>query len=116
MALARLAVNAIISFSSIPLHLITILGILFFVIAILMSGYTFLIWLSGKALSGFATIILLQLGIASLIMVGLGIVGEYLSAIYQEVKKRPLYFIMENCEDNMEIISSDINSEISREK
>jgi glycosyltransferase involved in cell wall biosynthesis len=56
--------------------------------------------LAGRAVSGFATVILLQLIVGSLLMISLGIIGEYLARIYEEVKGRPRYLIKELIEPN----------------
>ena len=52
-------------------------------------------WASGEALEGFTTVIMLILIIGSLIMVSLGIIGYYLSRIYEEIKARPRYIVDE---------------------
>ncbi|MBE5966135.1 MAG: glycosyltransferase family 2 protein [Lachnospiraceae bacterium] len=91
--LLRLAVNAITSFTSVPLHCITILGILMFIGTTVIGIQTLYMKFSGRALNGFTTVILLQLFIGSAIMVSLGIIGIYLTKIYQEVKGRPRYLI-----------------------
>lgn len=91
--LIRLAVNAITSYTSIPLHFITVLGICLFIGAIVMGIQTLYMYFSGKALSGFTTVILLQLIIGSSIMISLGMIGIYLTKIYKEVKSRPRYLV-----------------------
>ncbi|NLL01037.1 MAG: glycosyltransferase family 2 protein [Clostridiales bacterium] len=91
--LIRLAANAITSYTSVPLHCITLLGIIMFIGAILMGIQTLFMKLSGKASDGFTTVILLQLIIGSSIMTSLGIIGIYLTKIYKEVKARPRYLI-----------------------
>lgn len=50
---------------------------------------------SGQAFTGFTTVIILILGIGSSIMISLGIIGIYISKIYDEVKGRPRYIISE---------------------
>lgn len=57
--------------------------------------------LSGRALTGFTTVILLILGIGSSIMISLGIIGVYISKIYDEVKKRPRFIIAEERKSQM---------------
>lgn len=52
--------------------------------------------LAGLAVSGFATVILLELIIGSFLMISLGIIGEYLARIYEEVKGRPRYIVSES--------------------
>lgn len=91
--LFKLAVNAITSFTTVPLHFITILGTLLFILSIGLGIQTLYMKLSGKALDGFTTVILLQLLIGSCIMISLGIIGIYLTKIYHEVKARPRYLI-----------------------
>lgn len=94
--LIRLAVNAITSYTSVPLHCITVLGILMFLGAIVLGVQTLYMYFSGQALSGFTTVILLQLIVGSSIMISLGMIGIYLTKIYKEVKGRPRYLVS-NC-------------------
>jgi hypothetical protein len=54
--------------------------------------------LAGRAVSGFATVILLELIVGSFLMISLGIIGEYLARIYEEVKHRPRYVVTESLE------------------
>lgn len=91
--LFRLALNSIAAFSSAPLHLITLAGMLFIFFATVMGLTTLTQYFSGVAVSGFATVILLLLIIGGVIMISLGIIGEYLAKIYDEVKARPRYLI-----------------------
>lgn len=91
--LIRLAANAITSYTSVPLHCITLLGILMFVAAVVLGFQTLIMKISGKASDGFTTVILLQLFIGSSIMTSLGMIGIYLTKIYKEVKGRPRYLV-----------------------
>ena len=91
--LVRLAVNAITSYTSVPLHCITLLGIIMFFGAIALGIQTLYMKFFGQATSGFTTVILLQLIIGSSIMVSLGMIGIYLTKIYKEVKGRPRYLV-----------------------
>lgn len=56
-------------------------------------------YLTGEALEGFTTVILLQLFTGTLLMFSLGIIGYYLAKIYDEVKRRPRYVIAETLDD-----------------
>ena len=56
-------------------------------------SHTVYMKLSGAAINGFTTVILLLLIIGSSLMIGLGIIGEYLARIYDEVKQRPRYIV-----------------------
>lgn len=91
--LIRLAANAITSYTSVPLHCITILGIIMFIGTLILGIQTLYMKFTGKATDGFTTVILLQLMIGSSIMISLGIIGIYLTKIYKEVKARPRYLI-----------------------
>lgn len=91
--LIRLAMNAITSYTSVPLHCITLLGIFMFIGTIVLGIQTLYMKFAGKATSGFTTVILLQLIIGSSIMISLGMIGIYLAKIYKEVKARPRYLI-----------------------
>jgi len=91
--LVRLALDAMTTFSSAPLRLITALGTGFLLFAIVIGAQTLFQKLSGNAVDGFTTVILLLLIIGSAIMVGLGIIGEYIGRIYDEVKHRPRFII-----------------------
>jgi hypothetical protein len=50
-------------------------------------------WFQGRAVSGFATTIITLLVVGSFIMISLGIIGEYLAKIYDEIKARPSYLV-----------------------
>ena len=95
---SKLALIGITTFSSFPLHLVTFAGVIFFVFAVGLGIQTLYLKLAGRAFTGFATVILLELIIGSLLMISLGIIGEYLARIYEEVKGRPRYIVMESIE------------------
>lgn len=92
----RLAMDAVTSFSSAPLQLVTVLGLIFLGLAGVIILQTLINWLSGNAVEGFTTVILLLLIIGSALMLSLGIIGQYLAKIYAEIKNRPRYIIAEN--------------------
>lgn len=92
----KLALIGITTFSSFPLHFVTFAGIVFFIFAVGLGIQTLYLKLAGRALTGFATVILLELIIGSLLMISLGIIGEYLARIYEEVKGRPRYIVTES--------------------
>lgn len=94
----RLAITGVTAFSSFPLQLVTLAGGVFFVFAVLLGAQTLYLKLAGRAVSGFATVILLELIIGSSLMISLGIVGEYLARVYEEVKGRPRYVVTHSIE------------------
>jgi glycosyltransferase involved in cell wall biosynthesis len=94
----KLALTGISAFSSLPLQFVSMTGLLFFAFSIVFGIYTLVLQLSGHSVSGFATVILLLLIIGSLLMLSLGIIGEYLARIYEEVKGRPRYVVASSIE------------------
>lgn len=94
----ELALTGISAFSSLPLQFVTVAGLVFLIFSFVFGLYTLVLQLSGKSVSGFATVILLLLIIGSLLMISLGIIGEYLARIYEEVKRRPRYVVASSTE------------------
>jgi glycosyltransferase involved in cell wall biosynthesis len=92
-SLLELAITALISFSSHPLRIVTFLGGLTLILAFFIAGDAIVSLLSHKAVSGYTTIIICILLIGSFIMISLGIIGEYIAKIYDEVKNRPHYLV-----------------------
>ena len=93
--LIGLALTALTAFSAAPLRLITFAGGLFALFSLGLGVQTLYRKLAGSAVDGFTTVILLQLITGSLIMLGLGIIGEYLARIYDETKARPRYIVQD---------------------
>ena len=93
-SLIKYAINNITSFTSAPLHLITISG---WIVAILGLGFSvealYRHFFIGNDQPGFTTVIILICFTAAMIMIGQGIIGIYISKIYDEVKGRPRYII-----------------------
>ena len=94
----KLALTGISAFSSLPLQFVTFAGLFFFFFSVLFGLYTLILQLSGRSVTGFATVIILLLLIGSLLMISLGIIGEYLARIYEEVKRRPRYVVARSLE------------------
>jgi dolichol-phosphate mannosyltransferase len=85
--------NAILSYTSKPLYLTIFSGLIFLVFALILGVQTLYNFFFGHAISGFSTVILLILITGSMIMLSLGIIGVYISRIYEEIKRRPRYVI-----------------------
>lgn len=92
----RLAMDGISGFSSLPLHLVTMAGLVFLFFSLAFGIYTLVLQITGRSVSGFATVILLLLIIGSFLMISLGIIGLYLARIYDEIKARPRYIVSES--------------------
>ncbi|MCL2077152.1 MAG: glycosyltransferase [Oscillospiraceae bacterium] len=87
------ALSNLTSFTNFPMQLMTVGGLVFFVFACVLGANTLVNYFSGTSEEGFSTVILLILIIGAFIMFGLGIIGYYISKIYEEIKFRPRYII-----------------------
>jgi len=94
-SLVRLAVNGLTSFTSAPLHLVTVVGVAFAGFAVVLGAQTLIRWLRGGSVAGFPTVILLLLVLGTFILLGLGVIGEYLARIHEEVRGRPRYLVQD---------------------
>ena len=94
-SLIRYAVTNITSFSAAPMQIVTVLGVLMFIVMLIFGIIAIVQKVMGVALGGFTTVILLQLFSGSVIMLSLGVIGYYLAKIYDEIKGRPKYIISE---------------------
>lgn len=96
-SLVKYAVQNITSFSGAPMQLVSLLGFVMFFISVVLGIQSLYRYFTGTALEGFTTVILLQLIIGSVLMISLGIIGHYISRIYDEIKARPRYIISKRC-------------------
>lgn len=93
LSLMKYAVTNATSFSTLPLQLVTVMGIAAILFSVVLFIQTFVKYLSGTAVEGFTTVILLILVIGGFLMLSLGVIGHYIARIYEEVKGRPKYII-----------------------
>ncbi len=92
----KFAMDGITSFSYLPLQLATYMGFTIAGLSILGIILTIILRLSGsKAFYGQATTLVMVLFLGGIQLISLGIIGEYLGRIYDEVKNRPLYIVDE---------------------
>jgi glycosyltransferase involved in cell wall biosynthesis len=92
----KLALTGISAFSTLPLQFVTFAGGAFLTFSAIFTVYQLILTFAGRSVTGFATVNLLLLIIGSLLMISLGIIGEYLARIYEEVKRRPRYVIAQS--------------------
>jgi dolichol-phosphate mannosyltransferase len=92
-SLCRYAIRSVTSFTSLPLQIVTLCGGLTFLLSLVLGGIAIADKLSGRALDGFSTVILLILIIGSVLMFSLGLIGIYVARIYDEVKRRPSFIV-----------------------
>lgn len=93
LSLMKYAVTNATSFSTLPLQLVTVMGMISILFSVVLFIQTFVKYLSGTAVEGFTTVILLILVIGGFLMLSLGVIGHYIARIYEEVKGRPKYII-----------------------
>jgi dolichol-phosphate mannosyltransferase len=91
----RFAMDGITSFSSRPLQLSFYLGLIVSLLGFIYGIYIILAYLQGQTIPGWTSLLLVLLIIGGVILINLGIVGEYIARIFNEVKARPHYFIRE---------------------
>lgn len=91
--LIKFAINNITSFTSAPLQLVTVFGVIIFLISVILGVHTLVMKILGNSAEGFPTVIILQLLTSSIIMFSLGIIGFYITKIYEEIKHRPRYIV-----------------------
>ncbi|XZF14875.1 glycosyltransferase family 2 protein [Chitinophagaceae bacterium MMS25-I14] len=87
--------DGISSFSSKPLRFIFYLGMLAFIITMLLTIFTLISYFEGKVVKGWSSIVISIYFLGSIQLISLGIIGEYIGKIFNEVKRRP-NFIIEN--------------------
>ena len=92
-----LAINGLVSFSTIPLRISTYVGLLAAIASILMALLVLYwrIFVPNSPLTGFTMILMAIFFLGAVQLVSIGILGEYIGRIYEEVKGRPLYTLAE---------------------
>lgn len=93
------AMEGITSLSVKPIRFITGLGFLIFLVSIAMQIYSVVRWAMGETIIGWASVICSVWAIGGLILLSLGVIGEYIGKIYLETKGRPRFLIREVLED-----------------
>lgn len=91
--LIKYAFSNISSYSTAPMQTVTVLGLVMLVISVIFGVWALIDKISGRALEGMTTVIIITIFIGSMIMISLGIIGYYIARIYEEIKGRPKYII-----------------------
>jgi len=94
MRLARLALDGLTAFTTWPLRAVSVIG---FVLSLLAFGYgaylTAVYLIDGHVVSGWTTIVVSLMLFSGLQLMSLGVLGEYIGRVFEEVKHRPLYIV-----------------------
>lgn len=93
------AMEGITSLSTKPIRFITLLGFGVFLISLLMLIYFIVRWAVGATVLGWASVICSVWAIGGLVLLSVGVVGEYVGKIYLETKARPRFIIQEILDD-----------------
>ena len=91
--LVKYAFSNISSYSTAPMQTVTVLGFIMLMISVIFGIWALIDKISGRALEGMTTVIIITIFIGSIIMISLGIIGYYIARIYEEIKGRPKYII-----------------------
>ena len=108
-SLFKYALTNITSFSTAPMQIVTLSGVVFLLFSLTLGVQSLYKNFMGQSLEGFTTVILLLLIIGSILMLSLGIIGYYISKIYEETQNRPR-FIVSECANYDEILNIKGNS------
>lgn len=93
--LLRLSFTAISSFTKLPLQLGLIAGVIFGCISLILIVYSIVMWIYNTPVSGYTTLIVFMSAFASIQLFVIGIIGQYVGYIFDEVKHRPIYIVRE---------------------
>jgi dolichol-phosphate mannosyltransferase len=93
--LVGLSLDAITSFSHLPLQLFMGLGAICALVAFIAIPVELGLRIAGSYLPGFTTLTIVLLFLGGVQLIGLGVLGEYVGRIYDETKRRPLYVVSE---------------------
>ena len=93
--MVRFALDALASFSHAPLQLATVLGFAFAAFAFLMIPVAVGFRIAGEFVPGVTTTVIAVLLLGGIQLISIGLIGEYVGRIYDEVKQRPLYLVRE---------------------
>jgi glycosyltransferase involved in cell wall biosynthesis len=91
--MVRFALDAIVSFSHTPLQLATIIGFICAALAFLGIPVAVVFRITGQFVPGITTTVIAVLLLGGIQLMAIGVIGEYVGRIYDEVKQRPLYFV-----------------------
>lgn len=112
--LASLALDAVTGFTAFPLRVVTLFSAIFIASSFLLILQTLYNYWTGRAVEGFTTVIISILLVGGVITLSLGIIGEYLARVFEEVKARPQYVISERLEATGDHRSSSVESPRTR--
>jgi len=93
--LLKLSLTAISSFSKVPLQLGIFTGLIFSAISLILIVFSFVMWILDKTIPGYTTLIIFMSAFAGIQLFVTGLIGQYISYVFDEVKGRPVYIVDE---------------------
>jgi len=93
--LLKLSFTAISSFSKVPLQLGIFTGLMFSAISLILIVFSLIMWILGKTTPGYTTLIIFMSAFAGIQLFVTGLIGQYISYVFDEVKGRPAYIVDE---------------------
>lgn len=96
-SLVKYAISNISAYSTAPMQIVTVLGFIMLFITAVFGVWALIDKISGRALEGMTTVIIILIFIGSIMMISLGIIGYYVARIYEEIKGRPKYIVSDSC-------------------
>ncbi len=97
LGLLKYAVSNISAYSTAPMQIVTVLGVMMLIITAIFSVWALIDKICGIAIEGMTTVIIILIFIGSIMMISLGIIGYYVARIYEEIKGRPKYIVSATC-------------------
>jgi len=91
--LVRHSLRSLTAFTSLPLRIVGWAGLFMVILGVVLAVQTLYNYFSGQAVSGFTTVILVELILGGLILTSLGVLAFYIALIYDEQKARPLFIV-----------------------
>lgn len=91
--MARLALDALFSFSSAPIRAIAIASFMLWGLALIYTAHSVVMWMLGTTVPGWPSIIILMTAYTGLILMSIAVVGAYVGRIFEQGQRRPLYWV-----------------------
>lgn len=105
MELVKYAVSNIFAYSTNPMQVVVVLGGIMLIASLIFGVWALVDKVTGHAIEGMTTVILIIIFIGSIMMISLGIIGYYVARIYEEVKGRPKYIIASSCKSKKDTVT-----------
>ena len=95
------SLESIVAFSTVPLAIASVMGLLFFLVSVIMIVFIIVKTLTiGDPVAGWPSLVCIIFFVSGVQLFSIGVIGQYLSKLYLEVKQRPVYIVKETEKDN----------------